>query len=101
MPKKYDRSTSLIQARPGETFTIELPAVPTAGFQWKVRATAEKVVSQESDEFVPARSGIGGAAGQRFAFRAVGKGHTSLVFVYARPWEETGREEIKVEVKVD
>jgi inhibitor of cysteine peptidase len=83
-----------VQLNPEELYTVELPANPSTGYQWriqqgKVPACLEFLRKDyKSDEATEGLMGGGGVGGQAiFIFRAVEKGKGSLTFEYIREWE--------------
>ncbi|HBZ80480.1 MULTISPECIES: protease inhibitor I42 family protein [unclassified Brevibacillus] len=85
-------STFTLQVQSGHVFPIALEANPTTGYQWTLsNPVDERFLVFQSTEFVPpaqaARIGQGGH--QRFAFRAINRGVTTLSFKYCRPWDQS------------
>ncbi|WP_235694689.1 protease inhibitor I42 family protein [Brevibacillus agri] len=83
-------STYTLQVQSGQPSAVTLDANPTTGYQWALsNPLDETFLFLQSSEFVPpsqpARIGQGGQ--QRFTFRALRRGVTSLSFKYCRPWE--------------
>jgi inhibitor of cysteine peptidase len=75
------------------SFVINLPANPTTGFQWTVIDFDKNLLSLSSSVYERSTSQLVGAGGiMQFTF-ALNKSKTppestSLVFKYARPWEQ-------------
>jgi inhibitor of cysteine peptidase len=78
-----------IVASPGETFAIGLEARPGTGYSWTISAEPDEAIAiAQGDQVVPAQTSIpGGLQEQCFTFQAVGLGHTTVVFAYARPFD--------------
>jgi Predicted secreted protein len=97
---QYDRQTTDIHARPGETFVVVLPSLPGAGFAW--RSGAEPgIVRLASHSIQPASKAIGASALDEFVFEAVREGTTDLEFHYGRPWEKSPAETWRVPVTIE
>ena len=74
----------------GKTFTIALDANATTGYSWSQTVGDKTVVTFVSNEYAAeARDPqvVGGGGTDTFAFKAVGKGTTTITLNYARPWE--------------
>jgi len=96
--------TEEVRAAIGAHFDIALPAVPTAGFKWEVSipSQAASVIDYMGMAWeTPTPPPLGGASLQRFRFKAVGPGKTSLVFRYGRQWEGSDKQVKTVTVMVD
>ncbi|WP_207386015.1 protease inhibitor I42 family protein [Legionella gresilensis] len=85
-----------INLKPTDTqFQVILPANPTTGYQWTLHNYDRSLLRLVSNQFNPPNSKLMGAGGQTvFTFEiihgAVTPGVTSLVFSYARSWENQG-----------
>jgi predicted secreted protein len=87
----------------GELFEIDLEGVPTAGFVWQLHIPSEHAALLELLDSAWDRKGdsIGGTAVQRFRFRALVPGITTLTFGYRRPWEPTDRARRVIRVRIE
>jgi predicted secreted protein len=89
-----------VSAKVGETFSIALPATATAGFGWVASYDADRLALVR-DEHEPAAPAAPGAAGrERFEFRALLPGETTVRLRYGRAWDERPREAREVRVVV-
>ncbi|STX51638.1 secreted protein [Legionella busanensis] len=85
-----------INLKPTDTqFQVILPANPTTGYQWTLHNYDRSLLRLVSNQFNPPNSELMGAGGQTvFTFEiingAVTPSVTSLIFSYARPWENQG-----------
>jgi predicted secreted protein len=81
---------STIEAKVGDTFTIPLEANHTTGYSWRLAQPLDpailKQLSEKYDEDNSGRMGAGGV--ETWAFQAMAKGVTTLVFEYARPFDK-------------
>jgi len=96
--------TEEVHVAVGAPFDIALPAVPTAGFKWQlsIPPQAEGVINYMGMAWeTPTPPAPGGTSLQRFRFKAVGPGKTSLVFRYGRQWEGSDHPVKTVSVTVD
>ncbi len=84
----------------GATFDVELEAVPTAGFRWTLTGSGGGPVVQLVDSAVTPGAAVGGRARQRFTFRAVSAGTTTLTFSYGRSWDREPRRAHQVHVTI-
>jgi len=74
----------------GKTFTIALDANATSGYNWTQTTKDTNVVAYVDIAYVATASGpqvVGGSGTVTFTFKAVGKGTTTILLAYARPWE--------------
>jgi len=74
----------------GKTFTIALDANATTGYSWAQTIGDKTVVTFVSNEYAAETRDpqvVGGGGTDTFAFKAVGKGTTTITLNYARPWE--------------
>ena len=89
--KVYGADTSTIETTVGQDIVIALESNPTTGYTWRVAGRVDPaIVALISSDYEPSPSTALGSGGrQRWTFRAVGRGTTTLRFDYARPWELT------------
>lgn len=82
---------SLVEARAGAEFTIELRSNATTGYRWMLADSLDATrVAHLRDVYVadPAPEGMVGSGGREtWTFRALAPGETTIVMRYARPWE--------------
>ncbi len=79
----------VIVLSPNHTFEIVLPSNPTTGYSWDVQISNPNVVTNNSQKYVPDRSGRIGVGGtSTWTLRTESVGETELVFSYLRPWEK-------------
>ena len=76
-----------IETRVGEEFAVEVEAVPTSGFQWRVSALDPERVRLVAEDLEATSERIGGSALQRFRFEALAPGEVELRLALSRPWE--------------
>ena len=86
MAAVYQQQDDEIVARVGETFTVELESVPTAGYEWGLAQDDSRFRLVKKDYAHPG-AGIGGATKERFQIEALQPGSTTLTFKYKQPWE--------------
>jgi inhibitor of cysteine peptidase len=86
--KVYGADTSSIETTVGQDIVIALESNPTTGYSWQVGGRVDSaIVAQISSDYEPSPSTALGAGGyQRWTFRAVGRGTTTIRLDYARPW---------------
>ena len=89
--KVYGEGVSTIETAVGRNIVIALESNPTTGYVWRVAGRVDQaIVGLMSSDYEPSPSTALGAGGhQRWTFRAVGQGTTTLRFDYARSWELT------------
>jgi predicted secreted protein len=74
--------------------TVLLLENPTTGYTWAYKASAEGILTLDSDTFIPPEAGEGkealaGAGGTHYwVFSGAAEGDVTLTFGYARSWEE-------------
>jgi predicted secreted protein len=75
------------QVSVGETVTIELPSVPTAGYEWTVKG--QPGLKVHSTGWVqPGGGQVGGSTVQRFELTPARAGSFEVECVYKRSWED-------------
>lgn len=70
--------------------TVTLCSNPTTGFQWdeEARISDATVLEQASHEYVAPAGDTPGAAGiEKYTFKALKAGTTTISLEYSRPWE--------------
>ena len=87
--KEYRDPSVPIVVEKGEEFTIALESNPTTGYRWMLQKELDdKVITLQKTEFEEPESNLLGAPGEeRWTFKAVGLGRTTIELRYARPWE--------------
>ncbi len=85
--KVFTQAGGEITVTKGETFEIVLDSNPSTGFVWTVEEKPDAaVVTLEDQAYVKPNSSAMGAPGtERFTFKAVGKGATTMALKYSRP----------------
>jgi len=73
----------------GRHLSIELPANPSTGYSWEVKATDASILEQVGfPQFVSENVNLVGAGGKlTLTFDTLKSGSTALELVYHRPWE--------------
>ena len=86
----------------GETFELGFESNPSTGFEWFERhdTTILQLVSSEYKQNSNNRI-VGNPGTQTFIFKAVGRGKTTIEFVYKRSWEKDIPPAKKVLYKVE
>ena len=90
--KVYGANVSTIETTVGQDIIIALESSPTTGYTWRVSGRVDQaIVGLISSDYEPSPSTtvLGVSGHQRWTFRAVGRGTTTIRFDYARPWELT------------
>ncbi len=74
----------------GERFSVFLDSNPTTGYRWQLGNPLDEAVLQlVGTEYEAPQSKLLGAGGkEKWTFRAVGRGVTSITLEYVRPWEK-------------
>jgi predicted secreted protein len=98
--RKYQKDTTRIRARIGESFVLELPSRATSGYVWRL-TRAPEVAALREERVRPAGAGLGAAWKQEFEFVATAAGEGALVLQYKRSWEAAAREELAVTIAVE
>ncbi len=93
--------TDEVRVRVGETFTLRLPAVPTAGYVWSAEHDAAALDLVRGGDVEAAGDAPGAGGEVVFAFGGRAPGATVLTLRYARPWESEPLEERRVRVIVE
>jgi inhibitor of cysteine peptidase len=82
-------TTSPIDVKTGDDFTISLEANPSTGYSWELTGPLDdKVVVELGSDHEPGTgTGVGVPGHQLFRFQAVGAGTATIGLQYVRPWE--------------
>ena len=82
-------TTSPVDVKVDDDFTISLEANPSTGYSWELTGPLDDQVLVElgSDHQPGEGTGVGVAGQQLFRFQAVGEGTTTIGLQYVRPWE--------------
>jgi predicted secreted protein len=84
LPEKSERSASV-----GQSFTIDLQALPGAGYMWEIDLPGDALELAEEGVALRAESDrVGGPALQRFTLIPRRSGDFTLVFGLKRKWEK-------------
>lgn len=89
--KMYGKDDKDITVAAGETFTIELEANPTTGYDWTAKISDETVVKLENIEYhqQPVDTDVVGAGGvDTLTFKGLKKGSATITLTYERSFEE-------------
>ena len=90
--KVYTKDQTVITAGIGEQFIVELESNATTGYKWSLTKPLDTaVVKKVASRYIPPESSGGtvGAGGvERWTFQGVGKGATTIVMGYSRPFEK-------------
>ncbi len=80
---------STLEVELGSTFTLEVDANPTTGYQWSLATPLNAgIVSLIGKEYVAPDTDLVGAGGKEiWTFRAVGNGAEVISLAYSQPWE--------------
>jgi predicted secreted protein len=84
----------------GEGFVLELPALATGGFRWRLNREPDVAVLTQ-ERIRPGGPGIGASSVQEFEFAAMRAGASTLRLEYKRPWENVTGERLEVEIVVE
>jgi predicted secreted protein len=83
----YGEATPTIDTRAGRDIVIALASDPTTGHEWRIGALPDpRVAALISADFELGLPAAGPGGDQRWTFRAVGSGTTTLRLDYGRPW---------------
>jgi len=87
--KIYGEGTPTIAASTGEDVIIELASNPTTGHSWMLSGQPDPLVAalMDTDYTANPSTALGAGGHQRWTFRAVGRGSTTIRFTYGRTWE--------------
>jgi predicted secreted protein len=80
-----ENSVRVVQA--GQQFSIDLEAIPGAGYMWELTSPPDELELVSQEVVVISRE-IGGNSIQRFLLLAHQSGNYSLVFQLKRKWEK-------------
>lgn len=98
MKKVFGKEDNLIQAKVGQTFTIELESNPTTGYQWQEKIDSEKVELIDK-QFNFSSKNIGSPGKETFTFKAISGGDSVIRLDYKRSWEEKIVESVEFDLK--
>lgn len=85
--RMVERMTRTVKVE--ESFTLELDANPTTGYQWELVAISDmRVLELTRQTYVPDLPvGIGTGGKELLTFKGLKKGTAIISLVYDRPWE--------------
>ena len=84
------KETSTIEVNKGDKIVVELKENLTTGYIWKLNATPETVILEQSKKFINANTEMTGVPGiLRYTYKAVAPGKAKVIGIYGRPWEKT------------
>jgi inhibitor of cysteine peptidase len=98
MNKAYGKNDTLIEARVGETFTIELEGNPSTGYQWQEDIDTEKVKLLDR-VFEAHTQNIGSAGKVRLTFQPISEGDTTIFLGYRPVWEKDNFESVEFKLR--
>ncbi|MCL2492175.1 MAG: protease inhibitor I42 family protein [Coriobacteriia bacterium] len=84
-------ATTLVGCKKDKQFTVKLDGNPTTGFEWTYTMEPDGIVKEVSNDYTqdaapPGYTGVGGT--YTWVFEGVEPGKATLVFEYARSWED-------------
>lgn len=88
-----------IKTHIGEIVTISLESNPSTGHRW-IAKFEPKFLKLVKQEFISSSNLVGAGGTERFDFKAVTSGTTTLHMVYKREWESTIQDEKKYTIVV-
>lgn len=79
-----------IVVRSGNTFSLTVPANHTTGYQWKLGNQPNVAIVRRTGSVYnePNTTMLGAGGTETWSFQAAGRGKTTLVLQYVRPWEK-------------
>lgn len=87
-----DAGTAEITIRRGQQHTLAIESNPSTGYCWAAEYDEESL-TLVSEDYEQKKSDVVGAAGiQKFTFRGLTEGSTTITLHYARPWESRSPE---------
>lgn len=84
----YRIGAQQIQAKVGDSFTIELEGNPTTGYEWQLSLDESKLELVEQSH-QPLTGNVGGGEITRFVIKPLAAGAALIRAVYQRQWETT------------
>jgi inhibitor of cysteine peptidase len=99
--QNYGTDGQSINARVGDTFTIQLKTNPTTGYDWVYSDTNGTVQLLEKTYVADSTDVIGSGGTDYFKFKAQARGNATLVFDYERPWEATSIQQLAFSLSVN
>ena len=89
--KKLTEDFNKVTVAKGETFSIELDSVPSAGYSWdlKLKAGKASLVKEDWVSDQPLDEEICGGGKEVFVYKAEAAGTIEIEAEYKRSWEKT------------
>lgn len=88
----YLQGETVIAAKVGERFSVELASNPSTGFEWAATVADPAVVTLNGGSYLAPAEQIPGAGGyERFSFTAATAGTTTITVEYRRPFDPAGQ----------
>jgi len=77
-----------VSAAVGQQIIITIPSNATTGYAWELATLDTAVVENTDQTYITPVSDLAGAGGwERWTFKAIGAGSTTLRLEYRRSWE--------------
>jgi inhibitor of cysteine peptidase len=91
--KKTQGTTTSMNVKSGQDFTVSLQSNPTTGYQWQLAQPLNpKVLKKVGSVYQASQAGTVGAGGvEIWTFKAVGKGKDDIKMQYVRPGDKSAK----------
>ena len=90
MLSSQGETAAVIETNSGKDITITLESNRTTGYEWQLAVPLKDgILAFAHSEYIPSSTDLVGAGGkEKWTFKALKEGKTSLSFIYVRPWEK-------------
>ena len=95
-----DDTTEEIQMKTGESTTVKLKGLATAGYQWSFVINGSTDLVTISKDFVLPEKNAGASADEVFTIKANKKGTADIYFVQKRNWEKNTNPANEKKIKI-
>jgi predicted secreted protein len=96
--ERFGRQDRRISTKVGRKFALDLDAMGTAGYTWRVSHLPPHLALR-GESIRPASPGVGGSSRQELVFEVLGPGSEPLVLTYGQPWESKAEETVEITVE--
>ena len=96
--ERFGRKDRRIKVKVGKKFALELEAMGTAGYTWRVTRLPSHLALR-GESIRPVSPAVGASSRQELVFEVLGPGSEPLVLTYGQPWESKGEETAEIAVE--
>ncbi len=98
VPELYESGKVAFEVKQaGDAFTITLEENPSTGYAWTYGLSKASHVEFISENYYASNLEMPGAPGKKtYTFKVLDEGVSTINFIYSRPWDSTGSDELNI-----